>query len=258
MAGVRPWRPLKLLVFIEVFCGTGRLGRAVAREGWPTLLWDVTLGPSYDLRRRHNRSLLHGWIKAGLVRGFHCGFPCSSFSRARDVPPGPPPLRSNLFPMGLPDLARPGDKEAVAIGNLLMVFTVALCTTGIRFKAPWTIENPRRSRAWLCPAMLKLLARRGVRTQDVEFCRFGLPWRKSTRFGAYLVDLSRLDDFRCTGKVCARTGQKHTVLCGRDAAGNWLTKVAEPYPEQLCSIVARAFVNERARARADALSARLG
>ena len=42
-------RSLVVTVFIEIFSGTGHLGAAVARAGWATLLWDVSLGPEYDL-----------------------------------------------------------------------------------------------------------------------------------------------------------------------------------------------------------------
>eukprot|EP00972_Heterocapsa_arctica_P108499 15977995-Heterocapsa_arctica.AAC.1 len=59
---------------------------------------------------RKNRSLLVGWIRAGLVVAMHLGTPCASLSRARDAPGGPPPVRSNEFPWGLSGL-RPCDEQ---------------------------------------------------------------------------------------------------------------------------------------------------
>ena len=61
---------LTLPVFIEIFCGCGRLGKAISRQNnWPTLLWDITLGDAYDLRLRHNRYKIAGWLRAGFIGG---------------------------------------------------------------------------------------------------------------------------------------------------------------------------------------------
>lgn len=93
-------RPSPPVVFLEVFSGCGQLGRSVARFNLvAVLLWDITLGEEYDLRRRSNRWKIAEWIRCGWVEGFHLGTPCESFTRARDVPPGPLPLRSDLQPL---------------------------------------------------------------------------------------------------------------------------------------------------------------
>ena len=84
------------VVFLEIFSGTGRLGKAVSRElSIPVLLWDITIGDEYDLRNFSNRQKIVGWMRARRIAGGHLGTPCQSFSRARDNPPGPPPLCSN-------------------------------------------------------------------------------------------------------------------------------------------------------------------
>ena len=49
---------LRMKVAIEVFSGSGHWGKAMANEGFYVLLWDITLGPEYDLLVRRNRSLL--------------------------------------------------------------------------------------------------------------------------------------------------------------------------------------------------------
>ena len=85
--------------------GTGRLGQAIRQHTcWPVLLWDISLGPAYDLTRQVNQWKILGWLRAGLVRAAHLGAPVASFSRARDRRPGPPPLRSDTQPMGLSGL----------------------------------------------------------------------------------------------------------------------------------------------------------
>ena len=59
---------------------------------------------------------------SGEVRAGYLGTPYHSFSRARDRPGGPPRLRSDQQPLGLPDL-RPRDQLKVTQGNRLMCFS---------------------------------------------------------------------------------------------------------------------------------------
>ena len=64
----------------------------------------------WDIQRTYN--LLHNHVACGskhriaqlqqIITWF--GFPCNTFSRARRLDGGPPPLRSDHFPIGLPDL----------------------------------------------------------------------------------------------------------------------------------------------------------
>ena len=92
--------------------------------------WDVLDGCDYDLTRPSVRLLLRGWLRAGLVRAFHMGFPCSSFSRARDLPNGPPRLRAPGRELGLPDL-KEADQHKVSVGNTLLRFVFSFCTLAI-------------------------------------------------------------------------------------------------------------------------------
>lgn len=247
-------------VFIEIFSGSGNLGRAIARGySLPVLLWDITLGEAYDLRSPHNRSKILGWVRCQRVKGGHLGTPCSSFSRARDNPPGPPPLRSNLHVLGLPDL-RPADQVKVDEGNLFMKFSVAVLKLGCQLHIPMTMENPRSSRLWLCPQVQQLIRRKFVTQTTVEFCMFGTPWRKSTTFLAVHVSLELLQPFRCIGSkrgICKHSGRSHLALAGQNAKGQWLTKIAEPYPNKLCQKIAQCFSNFYFQERADLFSSAL-
>ena len=152
------WRlsPFPVKVFLEVFSGSGRLSEACGREGFTCLLWDITLGENYDLRRQEKQELILGWLRAGFLIGVHMGTPCSSFSRARDRPGGPPQLRSDAEPLGLRGLLRECDKEKVRVGNLLMWFSARLARAAVAMRVLWTLENPARSRLWITPAMRRL------------------------------------------------------------------------------------------------------
>ena len=89
---VDPSRPPSVKVFLEILSGSGRLGRAVGQAtGWQVLLWDITLGAEYDLRNVASLRKISEWIRCKWVIAFHLGTPCESFTRARDVPPGPLP-----------------------------------------------------------------------------------------------------------------------------------------------------------------------
>ena len=208
------------------------------------LLWDISLGANYDLRKRSNRTLISGWLRSRRIVGGHLGAPCNSFSRARDHPPGPPPLRSNLHVLGLPGLS-PSDQTKVDEGNLFMRFSVHLLGLALQLQVPFTCENPATSRLWLCPPVQHLLRRKYMYSWTVEFCMFGTAWRKSTTFLAVHLSLSPLEPLGC----------RHTMLRGQNSEGKWLTKIAEPYPWKLCNKLAQCFSNFYVQMRAEQFQA---
>ena len=241
-----PKSSLKVAVFIEIFCGCGRLGRSVAHvTAWPVLLWDIAFGPDYDLTKRKHQQLILGWLQAGLIRGGHLGTPCNSFSRARDRPGGPPRLRSDELPLGLPNL-RPVDSEKIRVGNCLMFFSCAVLRLALHWQLPFTMENPSRSRIWLCPSVRWLLKRRNVSSETVHYCAFGTRWKKPTSFLGTFLDLSVLSHYKCHSSrrgICQYSHKPHLPLMGQNEQGVWYTKLAEPYPNQLTKVVAVAFNN---------------
>ena len=257
---LKPPRPLQDIVFLELFSGTGRLGKAIGRcNNVPVLLWDITYGSEYDLRYPSNRRLIAGWMRAGKICGGHLGTPCNTFTRARDHPPGPPPLRSNEHVLGLPNLL-PHDLAKVRDGNLFMRFSVFILTLALALQLPFTMENPATSRLWLCPGVLRLLRRPKVQLVVTEFCMYGMPWRKSTKFLGVWISLELLAAYRCIGAkrgLCKHSGKLHIPLTGVDAQGRWLTKLAEPYPRKLCNLLCKCFANQAAEKRAHEFEKRL-
>ncbi|CAK0874821.1 unnamed protein product, partial [Prorocentrum cordatum] len=135
-----------------VFSGSGNFSRAWRRRqralGYAIFEWDIRWGEEYDLTRQRAQRLVRGWVNNGLIAAVWLGTPCHSWSRARDIRPGPPPLRSDLHVMGLPDLA-PRDAEKVRIGNALMKFSASLFSLCQAVRVPVAIENPHMSRIWL-------------------------------------------------------------------------------------------------------------
>ena len=59
-------------------------------------------------------------LAMGIVLFLHCGTPCNTFTAARKLDGGPPPLRSAAVPLGLDGLSW-ADQLLVFLGNLLNV-----------------------------------------------------------------------------------------------------------------------------------------
>ena len=233
-------------MFLEIFSGSGNLSRAVAMiTGWPCGMVDIVFGASSDLRSKRIQRKILGWIRSGLVKAVHLGTPCNSFSRARDRRPGPPPLRSDQQPLGLNNL-READRIKVMEGNLFMRFSCQVCRLCIALNIPFTLENPSTSRLWLCPPVEALMRRKGVSWVDVDFCAFKKRWRKRTRFLYFGVDLSHMAVYKCIGAkrgCCAFSGLPHIPLMGLSPDGQFMTKIAEPYPLLLCRKISQAFLD---------------
>ena len=156
--------------------------------------------------------------------------------------------------MGLPDLKRPGDHEAVEVGNAIMAFSAKAFTFCCRSGTPVSMESPATSRLWLCPQMLAVLRRKDTTLVTTEFCMWGKPWRKSTSFMCANLDASRLGERRCLHKprgCCKRTLRPHRALEGIDPVSKMFwTKIAEPYPASLSSALAKCFEDALLQKRA--------
>ena len=110
---------------IELFCGTARWSKAVGRLGFYCVAIDLRYGHEHDLTRRDLQMKIKGWVQAHWLIILLAGFPCTSFSKARNMPGGPPALRTAEFITGLPDL-RPADLAKVEMGNSLLRWIVAI------------------------------------------------------------------------------------------------------------------------------------
>ena len=253
-------KPLNVPVIIDFFSGEGNFGRECSAAGFYVLLWDIRLGPKYDLVSRHNRSMIIGWVTAALVQGWGAGIPCGTFSRARDAPPGPFPLRSDAEPMGKSDLhtwASHIDMDKVRVANILLVFICGLAHVSRVNGIPWYIENPRTSRLWLTSHVRALKRNSKISSIITDYCMWGKSWRKSTQFMFFKVDLSSCVR-RCLGAprgLCARTLKKHFRLeghvVGREKYDRaWNTAYGNAYPISLCKAIANAFYDVHVQTRA--------
>eukprot|EP00959_Pyramimonas_sp_CCMP1952_P048120 1004492-Pyramimonas_sp.AAC.1 len=63
-----------------------------------------------------------------------------------------------------------------------MFFSVAVMRDTMLLGIPATLENPARSRIWICPAMQRLQKSSKINFTVTDFCMWGAQWRKSTGF----------------------------------------------------------------------------
>ncbi len=108
---------------------------------------------------------------------------------------------------------------------------------------PVTYEPPEGSRMWWTPQFPKLLSKGSHVLLD--FCCFGMRWRKPTRLATWNIDLAGLRQ-RCSpiNNCCSTSVRPHAILQGGAPGGERWTKVAEPYPVGFCDAYARAVVHE--------------
>ena len=100
------------------------------------------------------------------------------------------------------------------------------------------------------PCIVKLAQMTSYSEARCDYCMFGMPWKKPTKFIGFNVNLSRLEHYRCRGLrgICARTGKEHQRLSSTQDGKN-LTMLAQPYPRGLCREVACCFIDSLAEHR---------
>ena len=58
------------MVFLDLFAGTGPVGRHLHALGYAVVFFDVIFGAHFVLRRKVVVDTILGWMRAGLVFGF--------------------------------------------------------------------------------------------------------------------------------------------------------------------------------------------
>ena len=149
---------------------------------------------------------------------------CGTASRARDIQPGPPPLRSVACPWRLPNL--PEDlKGRVQSANVIYQHVADFLVWAASHvpSMRWSVENPQHSYFWLLPPVSAIWARQ----VQINFssCRHGGSRNKATTFLCNNAALS---------SMCGGCPGNHLHLAwSRDSSGYDTAKEAE-YPELLC------------------------
>lgn len=144
-------------VFLELCAGNAKLSAAVKQKRYDVVFVDHDKNRHaprckifvHNLGHEQAWSMLELLLQRVRIAGVHMAPPCGTCSKARGIPlpngePGPQPLRSSRFPLGLPSL-NSRDQHRVSLANQIYdscgAFAERLSLAGI----PWTIENPTNS-----------------------------------------------------------------------------------------------------------------
>ena len=178
--------------------------------------------------------------------------PCSTFSRARCVQPGPRPLRSRLYPLGFPWLSD-AHRTVVEQGNEFVSFSFRICAAALSNSIPFLLEHPEDlgttstghtpASIWQLPEALALFKHESVVTFSVYQCQYGAASPKPTRFlssirslfGMPHVGPPRFDTTgRYLGPLPRYCGHRHKDRL----LGSASTAASAAYPAGLCAEMA--------------------
>ena len=230
-------RPSKYVA--DLFAGVGGVSHQCRRSGYKAKEWEIERGIQFDLTSRAVRRAIIKDVKRGLILAVMMAPPCTSFSIARDRTKV---IRSRTHPWGIPaDQLTPSELEKVQAGNACFEAAFELIFQFNKHNVPWILENPASSKCWFLDPIRQLLEDPRCTLITLDFCVFGTPWKKPTSllcFNLDSQDLQRLQR-RCRGTsgICSRTQKPHWQLSGSFRGQNW-TKIAQPYPRQLCRHIA--------------------
>ena len=181
-----------------------------------------------NLLQPNAQELIWQWLSNPMCFFVHAGPPCGTASRAREIRlsrfrRGPIPLRSRMYPDGVPGLA--GLKFArVQSANSLYRFTIQVLQFCIEKDLPFTVENPTRSRLWDTSFWTAFSQQHGHALYVVDFqsCAYGGKRPKWTRL------VSNRSDFLSLARPCpgdhihlpwgfAPAGSAHTFSTAEEA-----------------------------------------
>ena len=226
----------------------------------------ANIGPGGELAGDNDLASDHLWevlrqdLSKGHISALWFGTPCSTFSRAREIRPGPPPLRDLDHPYGLPKARlTPSQQEQVRLGTFFALKTAELAREAHRGGTPFAIENPEpwgdgHVSMFHLPEFRSLADQPGVQCLRLDQCMVGAETTKPTRLLYYKLPLSSLEK-RCNhqkqwwsftdwqGKPQRRWGAHPPLAKRKREDGTPATAAAAVYPAELNRVIAEAFAH---------------
>ena len=81
----------------------------------------------------------------------------------------------------------------VRLGHTCSEFTVKMLKACAKMNVYYVIQNPSASRLFTWKPLAQLLTQHGAEECVLDQCRFGMPYRKSTRLVGTLPNMSLID-----------------------------------------------------------------
>ena len=223
----------------EVFAGSQHLSQALQAQGCSIQPVDIAIGGQpHDLSITANADCL----KADDTEDYnHYGPPCNTYAICRR-----PKIRSSSFPEGLPNLGK-RDQQLLRKANRITANVMRLLLGHCEKGHAWSIENPAGSLLWRTRAWRRVLRRCKPSKVTVNYCQFGMPYRKRTTIFTwspggenFLAELAI--PCTCKGHAVSLSGWSH------DHSKRFSTKGGSAaYPPALCKAWARAVVQHLKR-----------
>ena len=200
-----------------------------------------------DLTQKSSQDILEKLLSEDRVFSLGAAPPCGTATRAREKRirvdnvnrRGPPPLRSDAFPEGIPAAlqgARPftkHDADRLQQSNCIYLFICKLMTRAHALKVHWWVENPKNSLMWATNAFKDLALLASVQKVDLQACMFGSLRPKWTSF---LTNISRFSELALE---CDHSHPHAPWQVQNTARGQTFDTASEAeYPPALCQAMA--------------------
>lgn len=214
---------------LDLFAGSRGFSKACVKHAatW-TLTFDLAHSEAENLLSPPLQEQLLRLISSGAFLAMGAGPVCASFSQAVT-----PACRTREYPQGVP-WASELQQCKNNMGNEMLDFVLRCVKACLAVDVVFWVENPFLSWLWRQVDSLswdEILADSRVGDLDLDYCRFGTPWRKRTKFRT---------STHLRGQRCFCLGNhEHVALRGRcKEKGLSYTKLAEPYPRGVCECLA--------------------
>ena len=183
-------------IMLDIFSGANApLAKAFLWCQWLIITpIDLEVDPELDVSRVDVRKAIHARLpNVALISG---AMSCATKSRAREQAPGPPPLRSEEAPRGLPTLTG-SDLARVQADNFSSDYLLALQHWARFHRIACLRENPLRSLHWHDPVEVFVHEAHEWYDMDYDACVFLGARRKGQRIRHSIPELQQLPSLRC-------------------------------------------------------------
>ena len=189
---------------MEIFCGKAKLSKHLRLRNFQVVSVDHISAHSVpilriDITKPHQCDILESLLELDSILYVHFAPPCGTASAAREIRPGPPPLRSWEMPLGLPNLTQT-QQLRVDLANKLYNWTAMIAQRLNDKHVGWSIENPAGSLMWATPAMVALSAAiPDMIAFSFHTCMFSAPRKKDTAIWTNVPELKQYLERKCDG-----------------------------------------------------------
>ena len=149
-----------------------------------------------DISKKSQRDVLEQLLSLDTILYVHFAPPCGTASAARHIKPGPPPLRSTVFPMGLPGLTFL-QQTRVKKANFLYKWTWKLVKFLDSRNIGWSIENLASSLMWITDPFVEMVQQINFDAFSFHTCMFAAKRKKDTAIWTSVPQLRAYLERKC-------------------------------------------------------------